>query len=207
MDPTEQELLQALHPLHAPPRPPGWNRAELADVLGDGTLVAASVLVPLCVRETGLSVLFTRRVEGLRQHAGQVSFPGGRRDAADADALATALRESHEEIGLDARAVQALGYLDCFDTISGYSVTPVVARIVGEFRARPNPAEVAEVFEVPLAWLRDPDHHRIRQVEALGQVRFIHEYRFGERLIWGATAGILHNLLLRMETPWISHEP
>lgn len=206
MDPTENDLLLALHPLHAPPKPPGWNRAELADVLGDGPLIPASVLVPLCLRTTGLNVLFTKRVEGLRQHAGQVSFPGGRRDAADADALATALRESNEEIGLDAQAVRVLGYLDCFDTISGYSVTPVVARISGEFRARANPDEVAEVFEVPLAWLRDPGHHSARQVEALGRIRLIHEYRFGERLIWGATAGILHNLLLRMETPWISHE-
>jgi len=149
-------LRAALRPLDTAPQPPGWNHADLVGVLGDVALTPAAVLVPLCARASGLNVLFTRRVSGLRQHAGQVSFPGGRSDAGDRDALATALRESAEEIGLHAASAEPLGYLDCFDTISGYRVTPVVARIAADFVARPNADEVAEVFEVPLAWLGDP---------------------------------------------------
>lgn len=201
MDTPESGLHLKLHPLRVPPQPPGWNRADLRDVLGDAPLARAAVLVPLCMRPAGLSVLFTRRVEGLRQHAGQVSFPGGRADEADADALATALRESAEEIGLDAASTEPLGYLDCFDTISGYSVTPVVACIRGDFVARPNPDEVAEVFEVPLDWLRDPAHHGTRGIDYRGRAHTIHEFRHGGRLIWGATAGILVNLLERIEAP------
>jgi 8-oxo-dGTP pyrophosphatase MutT (NUDIX family) len=191
-------LLRALHPLRQPPQPPGWNRSELADVLGDAPLAPAAVLVALRPGADGPHVLFTRRVDGLRQHAGQVSFPGGRCDAGDAGALATALRESQEEIGLRAGQVQPIGYLDCFDTVSGYCVTPVVARIPADFVARPNPGEVAEVFEVPFAWLRDPDNRNAHRVEYLGRVRTLYEFNYGPHRIWGATAGILFNLLQRM---------
>ncbi|WP_297902552.1 CoA pyrophosphatase [Metallibacterium sp.] len=193
-------LRAALHPLCAPPLPPGWNRAQLSDVIGAAVLAPAAVLVPLCARAEGLNVLFTRRVAGLRQHAGQVSFPGGRSDADDRDALATALRESAEEIGLHAASAEPLGYLDCFDTISGYSVTPVVARIAADFVARPNPDEVAEVFEIPLAWLSDPLNLHTRQVDYRGRARTIYEFKPAGHLIWGATAGILVNLLARMRT-------
>lgn len=202
MDTPDLGLRLNLHPLEVPPQPPGWNRADLRDIIGDALLAPAAVLVPLCSRAGGLSVLFTQRVEGLRQHAGQVSFPGGRADEGDADVLATALRESAEEIGLDAASTEPLGYLDCFDTISGYSVTPVVARIRGDFVARPNPGEVAEVFEVPLDWLCNPAHHTTRTMDYRGRVRTIHEFRHGGRLIWGATAGILVNLLECIEVPW-----
>lgn len=193
-------LRAALHPLDAPPQPPGWNHADLVDVLGDVALTPAAVLVPLCARASGLNVLFTRRVSGLRQHAGQVSFPGGRSDAGDRDALATALRESAEEIGLHAASAEPLGYLDCFDTISGYRVTPVVARIAADFVARPNADEVAEVFEVPLAWLGDPQNLHARRVDYRGRVRTVYEFKPGGHLIWGATAGILVNLLARMRS-------
>jgi 8-oxo-dGTP pyrophosphatase MutT (NUDIX family) len=193
-------LRAVLHPLDTPPQPPGWNHADLVDVLGDVALTPAAVLVPLCARASGLNVLFTRRVSGLRQHAGQVSFPGGRSDAGDRDALATALRESAEEIGLHAASAEPLGYLDCFDTISGYRVTPVVARIAADFVARPNADEVAEVFEVPLAWLGDPQNLHARRVDYRGRVRTIYEFKPGGHLIWGATAGILVNLLARVRS-------
>ncbi len=192
-------LLRVLHPLRQPPRPPGWNHAELAGLLEDAPLAPAAVLLALRPAGDGTQVLFTRRVAHLRQHAGQVSFPGGRCDREDAGALATALRESEEEIGLTAAQVRPIGYLDCFDTISGYCVTPVVARIAPGFVARPNPDEVAEVFEVPLAWLREPANHIARRVEYRGHMRTLHEFNYGPHRIWGATAGILLNLLQRLE--------
>ncbi len=192
-------LPACLHPLDTPPQPPGWNHAELADVLGDAALVPAAVLLALRPTAQGPALLFTRRVENLRQHGGQVSFPGGRRDAGDRDALATALRESGEEIGLTPAQVEPLGYLDCFDTLSGYCITPVVARIAADFSARPNPDEVAEMFELPLAWLRQPDRCLERRLDYRGRPRTLYEFSGGPHRIWGATAAILHNLLQRLE--------
>lgn len=202
MSALSAELLRALHPLHAPPQPPGWNHDEIADLLGPGPgpRTPAAVLVGI---RTGAAptVVLTRRNDRLRTHAGQVSFPGGRVDARDADAVATALRESAEEIGLDPRAAEPLGFLDCFDTISGYCVTPVVARIEAAATLRPNPAEVAEVFEVPLAFLLDPARLHTVAMDYRGRPRRIHEFEpyAGEgHRIWGATAAMLSNLMARM---------
>ena len=193
-------LLRALHPLDAPPRPPGWNHADLADLLGPGPYADAAVLVGIRAGATP-TVVLTRRNDDLRTHAGQVSFPGGRVDATDADAVAAALRESAEEIGLDPQAAEPLGFLDCFETVSGYCVTPVVARIAASASLRPNPAEVAEVFEVPLEFLLDPARLHTVATGYRGRTRQIHEfeaYAPGGHRIWGATAAMLFNLMTRM---------
>jgi 8-oxo-dGTP pyrophosphatase MutT (NUDIX family) len=143
-------------------------------------------------------VILTVRTSNLTAHAGQVAFPGGRRDAGDGDAVATALRESEEEIGLDRALASPLGYLDVFETISGFRVTPVVARIAGAARLHPSPDEVEEVFEVPLAFFLEPANLRRYTMDYRGLRREMVEFVHGGHRIWGATAAILLNLLQRM---------
>lgn len=190
-------VAQALHPLHVPPQAPGWNRAELLDLLGEAPRTEAAVL--LGIRDLPQpTVIFTLRHSGLRTHAGQVALPGGRADPDDADAIATAFREAREEIGLDPREAQPLGFLDCLETISGYCVTPVVACIAPAVRLSPQSAEVESVFEVPLAFLLDPANLREREFVVRGQRRRVYEYAGTDPLIWGATALMLVNLLRRM---------
>ncbi len=192
------KIVPALQSLQVPPQPPGWNHRELHDLLGTSPGIPAAVLVPLRVDPQGVQILFTRRNADLRQHAGQVSFPGGSCDPDDGGPVATALRECAEEIGLPAHAVQPLGFLDCLDTISGFCVTPVVAEIDVDFQPHPNPEEVAEVFEVPLAEFLDPSRWRSSKVEYLGTTRTLHEFDFPGPRIWGATAAILVNLVRRV---------
>jgi 8-oxo-dGTP pyrophosphatase MutT (NUDIX family) len=159
--------------------------------------VPASVLVPLVVRDE-LMVLLTHRTAHLSSHSGQVAFPGGKADPGDADAVATALREAHEEIGLDADAVEVLGTMPTYTTGSAFVVTPVVALVDSRAKLLPNPYEVAQVFEVPLAFLMNPAHHRRHRVEWEGSQRewLSMPYHDGhaEHFIWGATAGMLRNL-------------
>lgn len=191
-------VARALHPLRIPPRAPGWNRAELHDLVGEAPRTQAAVL--LGIRDLPQpSMLFTVRHRGLRTHAGQVAFPGGRADPDDADAIATALREAREEIGLDPHDAQPLGFLDCLDTISGYCVTPVVARVAAHAELSPQAAEVESVFEVPLAFLLDPANLRERDFASRGRSRRVYEYAGTDPLIWGATALMLVNLMHRMK--------
>jgi 8-oxo-dGTP pyrophosphatase MutT (NUDIX family) len=192
-------LLSSLRALDDPPSLPGWNHAELADLLGDSVRTPAAVLVPLVRRDAATAVLFTRRNDGMRTHAGQVSFPGGRIEQGDADAVAAAVRETEEETGIDRGLVRPLGFLDCFETISGFGVTPVVAEVAPGYTLRPDPREVAEVFEVPLAFLLDTANVRRSEIDWRGRRREIYEYDFEGRRIWGATAAMLVNLLRRME--------
>ena len=173
---------------------------------GDGqrlagrTLRAAAVLVPLVRRPDGLTVLLTRRTDHLNDHAGQVSFPGGRTDPGDTDAIATALREAHEEVGLCADEIEVIGVLPAYTTVTAYEVTPVVGLLDPPRALKVDPFEVAEVFEVPLAFLMDPAHHRRHAVEVDGLARQFISMPWGQDLrgepyfVWGATAAMLRNL-------------
>ena len=191
-------LINALRPLSAPPAGPGWNHLDMRDLLGDSVRRPAAVLIGI---RDGVQprLVFTVRDGHLQSHAGQVSFPGGGCEPADDGAVATALRESEEEIGLDRALVTPLGFLDCFETVSGYCVTPVVARIAAQARLYPAPAEVAEVFEVPLAFLLDPANLRHYSMEFRGFTRPMVEFVHAGHRIWGATAEMICNLLDRMD--------
>nr|WP_315489028.1 CoA pyrophosphatase [uncultured Rhodoferax sp.] len=160
--------------------------------------VHASVLVPLVKRDSGLTVLLTERTTHLSSHSGQVAFPGGKADPEDADAVDTALREAEEEVGLERRFVQVLGTLPIYTTGSAFLVTPVVALVDAAHSVTANPHEVADVFEVPLAFLMDPANHRRHAVDWAGSRREWLSMPYvdagAERFIWGATAGMLRNL-------------
>ncbi|MCI1710328.1 MAG: CoA pyrophosphatase [Chiayiivirga sp.] len=192
-------LRHRLHPLEAPPTGAAWNLDELGDLLPrDRLRVPAAVLVGLVPRPDGAHVLLTRRTEVLANHAGQVSFPGGRIDADDVDARAAALREAFEEVALPATQIEPLGYLDPYDTITGFRVLPLVAWLAPDYRAIPNPGEVAEAFEAPLAPLLAGRDIEQVAVEFQGRTRHYWEYRQGPHRIWGATAAMLVNLGRRL---------
>ncbi len=159
----------------------------------------AAVLVPLIDRPEGLQVLLTLRTAHLADHAGQISFPGGRAEPEDADAVATALRETHEEVGLPGDHVRVLGRLDNYITSTGYEVAPVVGLIRPPFPVVPDPHEVAEVFEVPLAFLVNVANHERRSREWQGRTRYFYVLPYQYRYIWGATAGMLVNLALLLQ--------
>jgi 8-oxo-dGTP pyrophosphatase MutT (NUDIX family) len=159
---------------------------------------AAAVLVPVVPRDAGLSLLLTQRTAHLASHAGQVAFPGGKIDAADADPIAAALRETEEETGIARSFVEPLGYLDTYLTGTSYRVTPVVGLLRPGFTVTPHVGEVADVFEVPLAFLMDPGNHQRHSREWQGKIRFYYAMPYGERYIWGATAGMIRNLYARV---------
>jgi 8-oxo-dGTP pyrophosphatase MutT (NUDIX family) len=194
-----QRLPRALHPVATPPDGPGWNLPELADLLPAEPLRPAAVLVGLIDRPEGPSVLLTRRHEQLRHHAGQIAFPGGRIEAQDRGPVDAALREAAEEVGLSAAHVETIGFLDPFVTITGFHVIPVVARVATAFAAVPDPHEVDEVFEAPLAFLLDPANEHTFSVQANGRERRVIEMQFGTYRIWGATAAMLVNFRRRLE--------
>jgi 8-oxo-dGTP pyrophosphatase MutT (NUDIX family) len=158
----------------------------------------AAVLVPVVNRDEGLQILLTQRSPDLSDHAGQICFPGGRYDECDGTLAACALRESREEIGLDPRRVEVLGELPTYETVTGFRVTPVVAWVEPPFELTPDPVEVADVFEVPLAFVLDPANHQ-RHFRIVGpQRRDYYAIPYGDRFIWGATAAmilILHHAL------------
>jgi 8-oxo-dGTP pyrophosphatase MutT (NUDIX family) len=174
-----------------------WTPEVLSEPrFSDRVPVHASVLIPLVMRDR-MTVLLTQRTAHLSSHSGQVAFPGGKSDAEDADATATALREAEEEIGLSSRFVQVLGALPVYTTGSAFIVTPVVALVHEGFEINANPHEVDDVFEVPLDFLMDPAHHRRHAIDWAGERRewLSMPYADGdkERYIWGATAGMLRN--------------
>lgn len=194
-----QALQQVLHRLDRAPQGPGWNHAQLADLLPATPPVQAAVLLGLVPRPQGTKVLLTRRTEALRNHGGQVGFPGGRIESSDRHPAAAALRESQEEIGLEAQQVAPIGFLDPFITISNYRVQVLVAAVDPDFVPVPSPDEVAEVFEVPLAFLMDMDNLRAQTVDYQGRQRSVLEYSWPGQRIWGATAAMLANLHQRLE--------
>lgn len=189
--------------------PPIWTPENSVEKkFADRQPALAAVLVPLVMRSE-LMLLLTQRTSTLSTHSGQVAFPGGRTDDTDADATDTALREAEEEVGLPRSHVEVLGTLPVYVTGTAYIITPVVALVSPGFVLQPNPAEVADVFEVPISYLMNPAHHRRHAIEFDGILRewlsmpyLDHTPQPGtlsaahptERFIWGATAGMLRNL-------------
>lgn len=177
--------------------PPGARRGDHdlnPDMLPDRPLTKAAVLVPLVERRKRLTVLLTRRTDHLNDHAGQVSFPGGRLESHDSDAVAAAVREAEEEVGLPPHHVKVIGRLDTYVTRTGFEVTPVVALVEPPAMLKPDPFEVAEVFEVPLDFVIDPANHRRQSRHYGGRERFFWVLPWRHYFIWGATAGMLVNL-------------
>jgi 8-oxo-dGTP pyrophosphatase MutT (NUDIX family) len=170
-----------------------WPRPE--------TWRPAAVLVPLVSRVPGVTVLLTQRTEDMPSHAGQIAFPGGRQQPGDADATDTALRETEEEVGLERRFVDVVGVCDLYRTGTGFEITPVVGIVTPGFTTRADPREVADVFEVPLDHFLDERNHKIdsRKI-AEGRERRFYAMPYGERYIWGATAGMLKNLQFVLTT-------
>jgi len=157
-------------------------------------LTAAAVLVPLVRREAELTVMLTERTATLSDHAGQVAFPGGRIEPSDADAVHAALREAEEEVGLPGDHVSVIGRLDTYITGTGFEIAPVVGMVRVPYPLKVDPAEVADVFEVPLAFVLDPANHERHSREVRGRVRAFYVLPYPGRYIWGATAGMLVNL-------------
>ncbi len=160
---------------------------------------SAAVLVPLVNRPEGMTVLLTLRTEHLNDHAGQVSFPGGRREASDRNTLETALRETEEEIGLGREYVEILGYLDRYRTVTGFDIEPVVGLVNPGFALQPDPFEVAEVFELELDRVLREENFLRQAVVHQGRERHFYEISHPRHRIWGATAGILRSLCLRAQ--------
>lgn len=160
----------------------------------------ASVLLPLVLHSDLPTVLFTQRTQGLQDHPGQVSFPGGSREQRDKDPVETALRETEEEIGLGRNHVEVAGYLSGYLTITGYSVTPVVGLVQPGFSLVTDPLEVAEVFEVPVAFLAEPGNRRVEHRELAGRQVGYYVFIYGQHRIWGATAAMLMNFLDKLAT-------
>lgn len=197
--PPRRALEAALHDLAKVPEAAPWNLPDLVDLLPETPLRPAAVLVGLREYADGARVVLTRRQDALRHHAGQISFPGGRVDEGDAGPLAAALRETAEEVGLPSSAIAPVGWLDPYATITGFHVYPLVATLDPAAPLRPNPDEVAEAFEVPLAFLLDPANAHDVLVEWRGRPRQLVEFHWGSHRIWGATAAMLVNLRQRLQ--------
>jgi 8-oxo-dGTP pyrophosphatase MutT (NUDIX family) len=179
-------------PVSPPPLGSDFSLNGVASV--PETFRQAAVLVPLVQHESGLTVLLTQRTEDMPSHAGQIAFPGGRQQKEDADAEATALRETEEEVGLSRRFVEVIGSVDHYRTGTGYEITPVVGLVRLGFTIHADPREVADIFEVPLAHFLDETNHRIDSRIWQGRERRYYAMPYRERYIWGATAGMLKNL-------------
>lgn len=181
--------------------PPAWEpEIRIEPRFTDKPVRDAAVLIPIVQRggAHGPTVLLTQRTDHLHDHAGQISFPGGRKDDGDTSSAHTALREAREEIGLRDEQIEVLGTLPHYLTGTAYNVSPVVGLVQPPFELIVDPFEVAEAFEVPLAYLMDPAHHRLHKLDFDGKQRhyFSIPYHDGERryFIWGATAAMLRNL-------------
>ena len=210
------DMIKRRHLVHLPDR--GWLAGQLRQSdktlinaprgdhdLNPGTrsaspLTRAAVLIPLIVHMDRTTVLLTRRTEHLAKHPGQISFPGGHMEDVDDTPEETALRETEEETGLHRRHIDIIGKLDDYETRTGFSVTPVVAVVTPPFDLEPDPHEVAETFEVPLAFLLDPVNHHRQSHVCEGTEREFYAIPFNEYFIWGATAGMLINLYEVLES-------
>lgn len=166
----------------------------LEDGVGNEVLTPASVLFPIVLRPGAPTVLLTQRTAHLRDHPGQISFPGGRAEPRDPSPAHTALRETREEVGLLPAHIEVAGYLPEYRTGTGFSITPVVAVVTPPFELSPDPFEVAEVFEVPLAFLLDPANHQQHALHYRDKLRSYYAMRYDGYFIWGATAGMIMSL-------------
>jgi 8-oxo-dGTP pyrophosphatase MutT (NUDIX family) len=164
----------------------------------DSDLTPAAVLFPIVLRDQEQTVMLTQRTAHLRDHAGQISFPGGRVEAEDTSPVDTALRETEEEVGLSRDRVEVLGFLPEYRTGTGFRVTPVVALVRPPFELNPDPFEVAEVFEVPLGFLLNPQNHKDHTLHHRGALRHYYAMPYGDYFIWGATAGMIRSLTARL---------
>jgi 8-oxo-dGTP pyrophosphatase MutT (NUDIX family) len=194
-----EHVLQAQAIAHRFTQAPSWTPELRAEPpLYEKTLVPAAVLIALVQGPSGLQVLLTERASKLSTHSGQVAFPGGKVDPQDVSMEAAAMREAHEEVGLEPAFVKVMGTLPQYVTGTAFEVTPVVALVEPGFSLVRNPQEVATVFQVPLAFLMNPAHHRRHAMQWMGQHREWFSMAYadaaGERFIWGATAGMLRNL-------------
>ena len=195
------ERLHAAPPVEAARGDRDLNPETAEEMSGGGRKVLAAVLVPIVERPGGLTVLLTQRNADMPSHPGQVAFPGGKLDPGDDGPLSAALREAEEEIGLARKYVEPLGYLDTYQTGTGYRISPVVALIADGFALNLNSQEVAVAFEVPLAFLLDPVNHKLQSREWRGKLRHYYTMPYGEHFIWGATAGMIRNLHDRLMPP------
>jgi 8-oxo-dGTP pyrophosphatase MutT (NUDIX family) len=176
-----------------------WLPAPVAEEWFKAPLVPAAVLVPLIERPSALSLVLTRRTEHLRDHPGQISFPGGRMEPEDDGPQATALREAAEELGIAAGLVDVAGYLPAHPVITGFAITPVVGFLAGNVEFRPDPFEVAETIEVPLDFLLDSRNRRTIHRSVRGFEVPLYEYHYRGHRIWGATGNIIQSLILAIE--------
>ena len=202
-------LLKALRGrlLQEPPEVRAHDDYDLAPELRPASFdgIKAAVLLPIVARQTP-SLLFTRRTETLARHSGQVSFPGGRSEDADLSPVETALRETFEETGIAPGFVAVAGYLDRYLTGTGFDIQPVVGLLAEGFQLSPDPREVARVFEVPLAFLLDPQNRRRETRVIGGRQRRFHAITYREHEIWGATAAIIVDLAARFDGISLAHD-
>lgn len=188
----------ALGDVIARPRGDHDDQPHPVSVPDERRAIPAAVLIGVVPRPDGPTVILTQRAAGLRSHSAQIAFPGGRVDAVDGSPTVTALRETEEEIGLSREKISTLGFLDAYLTGTGYRIVPVVALVRPPFSLTLNPHEVDTAFETPLSFLLDPANHRREGREWKGVFRTYYAMPFGDRYIWGATAGIIRNLYERL---------
>lgn len=209
----EPRIVERLHPLgdydpvlHQMRSDYDLNPHLTPPALADEVLMSAAVLIALVERPEGLSVILTRRAETLSRHSGQIAFPGGRIEPGETP-WAAAVREAHEEIALDPALVRIAGLGDPYRTVTSFEVVPVVGFVRPGFVLRASEAEVAEIFEVPFAFLMDPANHQRRSMEGPRGARCFYAMPYGDYFIWGATAGMLRALYERLFAPELETQP
>ena len=198
LDVLRSKLLREAPPLPLKPARSDYDFDPANRPPQSAQLTPAAVLLPIVMRSEP-TVLFTERSARLAQHAGQVSFPGGRAEPTDESLIRTALRETQEETGIDASFISVAGFLEAYETGTGFAILPVVGLLKEGFALVPNTDEVAEIFEVPLAFLLDPANRQKDQAEWKGRLRHFYAFRYNGHYIWGATAAMLVNFAERMK--------